>query len=165
MSMPNKEQLILDNQNLVYHIVRKEYPTFIYDEDIVQCGMVGLCKAADAFDESKAKFSTYAGRCIRNEIYKEFLKRKEYSQHWSLDYSKTGDDKTFGEILCGEKGVDFESYDFLDCLTEEEKQVLRLHRYGYTKGEIADVLGIEPRQAGRLLRTIKLKFTRYEEEK
>ena len=69
--MTNKE-LIADNLRLVYHIVHEHYPTFKNDEDIVQCGMVGLCKAANTWDANKGVFSTYACKCIRNEINKEF---------------------------------------------------------------------------------------------
>ena len=76
----NKNELIEKNMNLVYFVISKYYPTFIHDEDIVQSGMLGLCKAADKWDESKSKFSTYAGRCIRNEINQEFIRRKPFSK-------------------------------------------------------------------------------------
>ena len=45
--MNDRKKFIEENVNLVYVIVREYYPTFIFDEDVIQCGMVGLCKAAN----------------------------------------------------------------------------------------------------------------------
>jgi len=56
------------NVKLVYHLAKRYRQRNDYD-DIVGSGMVGLCKAAKAFDESKGyKFSTLAARCITNEF-------------------------------------------------------------------------------------------------
>ena len=45
--MMNRGEFIEQNINLVYVVIREYYPMFISDEDIIQCGMLGLCKAAD----------------------------------------------------------------------------------------------------------------------
>ena len=74
-----KQQLIEDNMGLVYSLILREYPTYIQDEDIIQCGMLGLCQAADKFDESKGfKFAGFAWFCIRNEIIRELNKRSKH---------------------------------------------------------------------------------------
>ena len=67
-----KQQLIEDNLNLVYALISREYPTYLHDEDIIQTGMLGLCKAADKWDEKRGTFSNFAWCCIRHEIIKEF---------------------------------------------------------------------------------------------
>lgn len=73
--MVDRDKLIQDNIPFVYYIIHKYYPTFSKDEDIIQSGMVGLVKAANKFDASKGKFSTYAGVIIKNEIAKELKLR------------------------------------------------------------------------------------------
>lgn len=75
-------EFIEQNMNLVYYIIHKYYPAFSKDEDVIQSGMLGLCKASLHYDERKGKFSTYAGATIKNEIVNE-LKGK--SNAFSLD--------------------------------------------------------------------------------
>lgn len=81
----DKNKLIEDNMNLVYYLISRYYPTFIKDEDLIQCGMVGLCKAANSSNAIKYKFSTYASACILNEIKSEFIRRKKYAKEESLN--------------------------------------------------------------------------------
>lgn len=139
----NRQQLIEDNIKLVYLIVSKEYPTFFNDEDIIQSGMVGLCLAAEKWDETKSKFSTYAGQCIRNEIRREFQKRKKYGNPLSLDKSvkNDGDDCTFADFIIGNEDVDYVDFEsFYDVLTPREKEVISLLQEGYKEKEIANKL-------------------------
>lgn len=83
--MSELEQLITNNIPLVYHIVRKDYPSYSNDEDIISCGMVGLCTAANKFDPTKGSFSSYARKFIHGEIRRELEKRKSDSIVYSLD--------------------------------------------------------------------------------
>lgn len=65
------DELISKNLNFVWHFVNKLEPPHPYDEDdLFQIGCIGLIKAARSYDPSKkAKFATYAAKCIRNELY------------------------------------------------------------------------------------------------
>lgn len=154
--MTNKNELIENNIALVYHIIAKEYPTYFRDEDIIQSGMVGLCKAAEHWDKSKSKFSTYAGKCIRNEICKEFLYRKPHSKVLSLD-SKVGENITIGEMLVGDDDVAYLDDGFYDTLSEDEKHIFELDRCGYNTEEIASRTGYSLNKVRKSLRLIKLK--------
>lgn len=72
-----QEQAIRDNIRFVYYIVNKlsHVPQGEYDE-YVQIGSLGLLKAVQTYDtEKKAAFSTYAGKCIQNELYMVFRRR------------------------------------------------------------------------------------------
>ena len=71
--------------NLVYYLIRTYYPNFIKDGEIIQSGMLGLCRAVEKFDESKGKFSTYASRCILGEIKRELQNRSRWSVETSLE--------------------------------------------------------------------------------
>lgn len=87
------EQLILNNIPLVYHIVHTYYPTFAKNEDVIQSGMLGLTKAANKYDESKGKFSTYACVAIRNEINNELKIHMNDSRNVSLEKLMEGSHK------------------------------------------------------------------------
>ena len=64
-----RQVLIEYNLRLVAHIVKKYYALPGDQEDLVSIGTIGLMKAVDTFDATrKARFSTYASRCIENAI-------------------------------------------------------------------------------------------------
>lgn len=69
--------LITHNIKLVLSIVMSKYENSCFEaEDLVSIGMIGLIKAVDTFDINRLYyFSTYAARCINNEILL-FLRNK-----------------------------------------------------------------------------------------
>ncbi|WP_347561990.1 sigma factor [Faecalibacterium sp. AF28-13AC] len=51
------------------HVAKKYYAQPSDQEDLISIGTIGLMKAVDTFDSTrKARFSTYASRCIENAI-------------------------------------------------------------------------------------------------
>lgn len=159
MCTVNRQQLIEDNINLVYFVVHTYYPTFANDEDIIQCGMLGLCLAADAWDAEQGAFSTFATRCISNQIIKEFRARKKHKGVLSLDYEyKDGDGEgaTLADITIGTPDVDWADIDGLyDILTEKERTIIDLRRNGVTQREIADRIGMSQQMVCTHLRRAK----------
>ena len=154
----NRDELITENMNLVYGIVSQEYPTYIHDDDIIQSGMLGLCKAAQYWDETKSKFSTYAWRCIRNEINNEFIARKPHSNNISLE-TRVGEDLTLGEVLMGDDNVPYLDQDtFLQQLTDEERNVFSLYSVGVPTEEIAVSCGMSLQKTRKIIRLVKLKW-------
>ena len=67
--MEAKNKLIEHNLRLVVFLAKK-YENTGYDmEDLVSIGSIGLIKGIDSYQKSKAtKITTYAARCIENEI-------------------------------------------------------------------------------------------------
>ena len=64
-----REKLIRHNLRLVVHVAKKYYAQPSDQEDLISIGTIGLMKAVDTFDSTrKARFSTYASRCIENAI-------------------------------------------------------------------------------------------------
>lgn len=64
-----REKLIRHNLRLVAHIVKKYYALPGDQDDLISIGTIGLMKAVDTFDSARrARFSTYASRCIENAI-------------------------------------------------------------------------------------------------
>ena len=64
-----REKLIRYNLRLVAHITKKYYAQPCDQDDLISIGTIGLMKAVDTFDSTRrARFSTYASRCIENAI-------------------------------------------------------------------------------------------------
>ena len=154
-----KQKLIEDNMNLVYFCVSNYYPTYIHDEDIIQCGMVGLCKAAEKWDESKSTFSTFAIACIQNEIRYEFRKRSKHHGILSLDYEITTDDgevTTFGNVLIGEEDVAYIDVGIdTSKLKPREKQVYDLLQENRNYSDVARELGISRQAVWSITRKLR----------
>ena len=157
--------MIEDNMNLVYWLIHKQYPDCIKDEDIVQCGMLGLCKAAEMWDETKCKFSTFATVCIKNEILQEFRRRSKHQGILSLDLRQNsggdcpGNKHTLLDHIVGDEDV---AYDHaLDInvshLTTREERVFNLFRSGMTQSEIAAELNISRQAVWNVMRKIRVK--------
>ena len=162
-----KQKLISDNINLVYHVIHKQFPRLIGDEDIVQCGMLGLCKAADKFDDNISKFSTFACTCISNEIKLELRNRKKHTGVVSLNYEVENDEDTVEliDIIVGETDENIENITnwsaFVDTLTERECELIELRKDGLDGVQISEKIGYSPSYICRLLRKIKLKWRNY----
>ena len=93
-----RETLIVHNLRLVVYIARKFESTGIGVEDLISIGTIGLMKAISTFDSTKAaRLSTYAGKCINNELLMLFRSRKKHSREISL-YEPIGTDKEGNEI-------------------------------------------------------------------
>lgn len=156
----NKQQLVEENLSLVYYTIKKHYPGKLNDEDIVQCGNLGLCQAADTWDESKSRFSTYAVTCIKNAITSELRTRTKHYNVLSLDYEthdSEGDTVTLGDIIPGGEDVDYVDLQPLyDRLDEQDREVLNLSRLGLRTQEISERLGISRRVVSQKLRNAKL---------
>lgn len=65
-----RDVLINHNIKLVIMIVQKYFSTTQYEfEELFSVGIIGLIKAIDSFDMDKTReISTYASKCIKNEI-------------------------------------------------------------------------------------------------
>lgn len=158
----NRQQLIEDNINLVYYIISHEYPSYLRDEDVVQSGMLGLCRAAKTWKE-QSNFANYAGKCIRGEIKNEFIRRKPHYQNISLE-TKIGEDGTLGDVIIGENDIPYFDNDlFFETLTAEEKEVLSLDSAGYSTYEIAEMKNYSVQKIQKILRIIKCKWRQFDE--
>lgn len=153
------QKLVEENINLVYSVVNKYYPTFRQDEDIIQCGMLGLCQAADTWDESRGKFSTFAYTCIIYEIIREFHRRKKHKGVLSLELEKhDGDDApvTLGDLLVGDEDVDYVDFDaFYDTLTPTQQKIVKYRLAGLNFNEISSKLGISKQASWNYKRKLK----------
>ena len=163
-----REKLIRHNLRLVAHIVKKYYALPGDQEDLVSIGTIGLMKAVDTFDATrKARFSTYASRCIENEIRMQFRRERKSGQTVSLQEALEADGDsalTLADVIqdgfcmeeCCEKKADLlRVRQLLETLPARERQILLL-RYGLagqpplTQLETAGLLGISRSYVSRL---------------
>ena len=66
-------------------------------EDLISIGTIGLIKAISSFDAGKGKLSTYASRCIDNELLMLLRSKKKSRGEVSL-FEPIGTDKEGNEI-------------------------------------------------------------------
>lgn len=96
--MAAKNILIEHNLRLVAHIVKKYQGSGEDPEDLISIGTIGLIKAISTFDAEKStRLSTYAARCIDNELLMMLRSRKKRSREVSL-YDPIGTDREGNEI-------------------------------------------------------------------
>ena len=103
----NKEarnKLIEHNLRLVAHIVKKFDNKKFDTDDLISIGTIGLIKGIDSFQKSKStKITTYAARCIENEILMHFRSNKKLANTVSLNdsigYDKDGNEISLMEII------------------------------------------------------------------
>jgi RNA polymerase sporulation-specific sigma factor len=156
-----KSDLVLENMKLVHGILNKFYPTYAFDEDMIQCGMLGLCKAADTYNDEKGKFSTYACTVIRNEIRIELTRREKYKHDVSLSTPVSDEEGvvTLEDQLSSQLDVDYcDDKGMLAELTDQERQVVMLRSKGYIQEEIATELGISRSVVAMICAKVKSKW-------
>lgn len=165
-----RNKLIEHNLRLVAHIVKKYDTKEAMTDDLISIGTIGLIKGIDTYNgDRKTKITTYAARCIQNEILMHFRSQKKYGPTVSLN-DAIGHDKEGNEInlidVIKDKNVDlFETLDlknnisllkrYLKLLNKREKEII-IKRYGLnntkdmTQKEIADELKISRSYVSRI---------------
>lgn len=154
------QKLVEDNMGLVYFLINRYYPTFITDEDIVQCGMLGLCQAAKGYKEDAGvTFASYASYCILNEIVREFKRRRRHQGVISLEtkcFSSEGENKTIGDFIVGDEDVEFFDCDkFYEKLSPKDREVVDLRRMGLSGRDIAKLKGCSEQSVSQRLRRLR----------
>lgn len=166
-----KKLLIEHNMRLVAHIVKKYSSTYEAD-DLISVGCIGLIKAINSFQfEKGATLSTYAARCIENEILMLMRANKKHQSTESLDETvgldKDGSSITMLETIpeddpeklfnTANNTILLEKINEImkNSLNEREYYVV-VNRYGlngkpaYTQREVAKKLGISRSYISRI---------------
>lgn len=173
MAMGDKEarsKLIEHNLRLVAHIVKK-YENSTYDQDdLISIGTIGLVKAIDSYKlNKKVKLTTYAARCIDNEILMHLRSNKKHLNNVSLNdsvgFDKDGNEinlidvikienKDINEELNTKDNIEL-LYKYINELSKREKEII-IRRYGLfnnkemTQKEIAKKMKISRSYVSRI---------------
>ena len=169
-----RELLIVHNLRLVVYISKKFEQTGIGMEDLVSIGSIGLIKAVRTFCPTKnIKLSTYASRCIENEILMYLRKTSQQKNEISIDeplnVDRDGNELLLSDILGTEedtvnRGIEKEVEKELllrevSRLGDRERVIMEM-RFGLggrkemTQKQVADEIGISQSYISRLEKRI-----------
>ena len=175
-----RNKLIEHNLRLVAHIVKKYEASRNDTDDLISIGIIGLIKGIDTYSHKHGtKLTTYAARCIDNEILMYFRNDKKNSKNISIDesigFDKDGNEITFMEILKTPKPDFAEDIHiknniellgkYLNILSDREKNII-YKRYGLngydelTQKEIAKEMGISRSYVSRIEKRALTKLLR-----
>lgn len=174
-----RDRLIEHNLRLVAHIAKKYTQPGEDGDDLISIGSIGLIKAVHTFKPEAGKLTTYASRCIENEIRMHLRAVKKLrttsTMSDSVSRDKEGNEVQITDLLGTDKDlVPDEVAMKIDSdialkligrvLDGREARVIRL-RYGLEDGEfhaqheVAKILGISRSYVSRIekkaLQTLK----------
>ena len=173
-----RAKLIEHNLRLVAHIVKKYDTKEKISDDLISIGTIGLIKGIDSFKHDKnIKLTTYAAKCIQNEILMYFRNNKKHNNDVSLNdsigFDKDGNEINLIDVL---KSDDEDIIDtlhnkdsintlvkYLDILNSREREII-IKRYGLfnndelTQKEISDKLNISRSYVSRIEKRALLKI-------
>ena len=165
-----RARLIEHNLRLVAHVVRKYTVPGLTQDDLVSVGTLGLIKAVNTYKpDATTPLSTYAARCIENEVLMQLRaarkRRNDVSLTDPIGMDGEGNDISFQDIL-GTPGDMVEDAAIrhmnmqqvrsaLKKLPQRERAVLEM-RYGLLGGrpllqhEVASKMGISRSYISRI---------------
>lgn len=165
-----RSELIEHNLRLVAHVVKKYYTSNADTEELISIGTVGLIKAVSTFNNSKStRFSTYAAKCIDNEILMYFRSAKKSARDVYLDepvdVDKDGNSMSLMDIIAEDDNMvdridtmikSRQLYGFVENSLDEREREIILYRYGLygkkplTQREVAEKLDISRSYVSRI---------------
>ena len=165
-----RDRLIKHNLRLVAHVTKKFSTNPQDNEDLISIGTIGLIKAVQSFSyEKNTRFSTYAARCIENEILMSFRRLKGSENIISLDDNLEVNNDSSQLSLKESIPDDFDITDW--CARKEEREMVRrlvaeklsgrerqviIMRYGLggstpmTQQQVCEILGISRSYVSRI---------------
>ena len=165
-----RNKLVEHNLRLVAHIIKKYYTQTDDTDDLISIGTIGLIKGINTYRRDKGvRLTSYASRCIENEILMFFRSRRKSAGELSLSEAiETEDDggalslldvvseeQDLSERIC-EKELCAQLRREMDrSLDDRERRILTL-RYGldgektHTQRETAELCSISRSYVSRL---------------
>lgn len=158
-----QRQLVIDNHNLIYRFLQKEKLNM---EDWYDLAAIGMCKAAKTFNDKTSKFSTYAFKCMFNEVYSEKrkeLRQKAIPQNEILYYNvecenESGNKVEFIEKMQSDQNVENDCIHEVSLqkafnkIKEEYKPLIKLFLQGYKQVEIMKIVGCSQPHVSRVMK-------------
>lgn len=187
-----KEKMFAENYKLIYHVAnRYVIRGGIEKDELYHSGLLGMVKALNTYDKNQgeAKFSTYAIRCITNEVLYFMRRERKHREdhegnhlHHLEDSLKTDENgKPFekGDTIEDESLPDVDDMvhqeeqhraimDIIDkCLNENERYII-IKRYALdgaleemTQKDIASILDMSQANVSKLQKNAEEKLLKY----
>ena len=164
-------KLVEENHNLIYSFLYKYH---LDVEEWYDLAAIGLCKAANTYNNDKSGFSTYAYKCMYTTIMQE--KRKEnamrtipqnqivYYENKLNEESKDNDTSTFLNYIPSKQNVETETISTLSLdnieneLVGNKRKVFLMLKEGYTQCEISKIIGISKQRVSKIKQEIVEKY-------
>ncbi len=166
-----REALINHNMRLVAHVAKK-YNGAAEADELISVGSIGLIKAIDSFKADKgSQLSTYASRCIENEMLMLLRANKKHKVCESIEKSigvdKEGAELTLRDIIPQDEEKDpdriVETRVLMENIKKKMKELLSQRefkivalRYGIEDGiertqqEVAEIMNISRSYVSRI---------------
>ena len=165
-----RNKLVEHNLRLVAHISKKYYTQTEETDDLISIGTIGLIKGINTYRRDRGvRLTSYASRCIENEILMFFRSRRKCAGELSLsDAIETEDDggglslldvvseeQDLSERICERELCAQLRREMERTLDERERRILTL-RYGldgaqtHTQRETAELCAISRSYVSRL---------------
>lgn len=175
-----RDKLIEHNLRLVAHIVKKYEHRKDDEDDLISIGTIGLIKGIDSYSgKHNTRLTTYAARCIENEILMHYRANKRNNKNISINeavgFDKEGNEITLLDILKTPKpdfALDLHNQEnirlldkYFNVLTPREKEIIE-KRYGLneqdklTQKEIASFYNISRSYVSRIEKRALTKMLR-----
>jgi RNA polymerase sporulation-specific sigma factor len=174
-----QKKLVENNIKLAWHMTYKwsKMGTFYFGiDEIFSMFSFALCKAGCTYNkENGTKFSTYASRCMENEIKMAFRKRfntKEYTELSMTSMDKLGNEIDYSEILTDDAHLELDKIldlmvikDALKILNDRELMILKLRYYDEMgQRKISDKINISRSYVSRIEGRILIKLKKWYDE-
>ncbi len=164
-----RDKLISHNLRLVAHIAKKYYKNPQEQDDFISIGTIGLIKAVNTFKNEKGRFSSYAARCIENELLMSLRSAKKTMNTVFLGdllendndggtltrEDVAADDFVLSEFAEQREEVEIMYKNIYSQLDKREQQVIRM-RYGLgnchpmSQQDVCKILGISRSYVSRI---------------
>lgn len=170
-----REELITKNTKLVYSCynkyIQKTRFTVEHKDEFIQEGTVGLCKAAKTYNpEAGSAFSTYAYRCILNQM-RMYLRndRGRYDNTISIETKIPNTDQniTYSDRLIGNFDFDHsillkQVFEYLNKTTTSRNiKIFTMWLNGTRGRDISTIFGICQPQVSRIVNRIQKDVKKY----
>lgn len=167
MMTDEQKKLVEDNHSMIYLVIRK---MGLPIEDNYDLAAIGLCKAAMNYDSEKNTFSTFAYRCIKNEImldYKARNRQKRVLSENSISYDapimsqEEGENLSLLDQIKSNDSVENEALsrvmyeELVEQLGDTDSKVLPFFKRGLKQDEIAKIMGVSQASISRVKRRVE----------
>ncbi len=148
--MNDVDKLIEEHRGVIPAVARKKFPSLYHDEDLLQCGMIGLWRAAEAWDGERP-FLPFACACVSNAMrdYIRGLNRRPPTDPLEVWDAPTEPDHSADLFTLFPPGT-------------TEHRVMSLLSAGENKAAIARRLGLSPRTVTRVCNKIRAEIEKQE---
>lgn len=161
-------KLAEQNYGLVYYVAHRFQNCDIEFDELVSICSLGLVKAANSFDQQKARFATYAVTVMTNEVLCELRKMRREQRYRAVSLDETLEDGCMVLDFVPDKKDCFVYVHMQDtimscvnALTDTEREIVYLLIVDEkTQGQVGDRLGISQSYVSRIYKNATRKMRR-----